>query len=261
MATKTSTKTPAPEADPISAAEQEAAQTAAAAQEAAERVAALRAEQQQEADAREAAKVPLVAAWEEQERQGYAGRWRGVPEDAWQTFVAAVRDGGDAVAAWTQYRITRRLAAADRQACESWVRGQEHRQYEERLAAYKPLATEVFHLDTAISKTPNSREVLERLEQLRAAASEFTGTEIQTTSNREGAEHHREVWRAINASLHDHQPERPRPHGSNPDPRKDESFNDALRRVLLDLEDQAVRQAAADRTARRAAYVEAQLKQ
>lgn len=259
MATTTRAKTTAPEPDPLTAAQTDAEQAAAAAREAAARVEALRAEKDQEQAALEAARQPLIEKWEALERQEWPMRWRGVVDEAWGTFVAAVRDGGDTVAAWVQYRRARRLSAADRSACEAWLADQNKRVYEQRRDAWKPLHEEAILIDGHRDKADRDPQLRERLAELLASTATFTGTPVEIPEARAGEEV-LTTLRAIFLALNDHKPYPP-PHRTIRTNEPDDGFAAAVDRVVKQLEDQAANEAAAERLARRTAYVEAQLQQ
>lgn len=251
--------------DPVAAAKAAAEEAERTAQVARRKAAEA---EQAEAERREqqrAAREPHIAAWWTAEREGYPDRWVGKADAAWKKFTAAVRDGGDVIAAWREYKVTRRRAQADFRAVNGWFKARENRAKRAYLDERTRLRGEASALDGRVGgmgmAALPAEEAEQRTARLRAEAEAHLGAPVSVhTDTRGDTPTSEDVLRAVYGALHDPRNDPPKP-DSTPSPGPGglgpsvKTFGEALDKAVAELEEEAVRADEAERTQRRRAYV------
>ena len=199
----------------------------AAADRAAEKAARLRAESAQLEDERAEARRVATHEWHV-ERKANFRRDFGMAKinAAWSAFVDTVRDGGDTVAAWREYRVARRVVSAESGTIRRYFNQIEDAKVDAIRAEQRWLNTEAGLLDTARER---GREWSERLAEWNRRRAAHTGEPTEPT------DHPRQVPPLGLSKSGERLAER------NPiDPRLGESYAKAIDAAMATIEDDAV---------------------
>lgn len=226
----------------------EVAETERAARDLTEQAAAKRAEHDRvraaEADAREEATEEF---WHGR-RQAFGERVRAGGTDVlWQAFAAAVRDGGDAITAWREYRLEVRRVDAENRAIRRYFDDQERVRVDAIIDEYQQVHREARLLaGIEVPRDMSRSEYVQRLAAHNRAASVYAGREFPADA-------------APDRDVLPLPPHRtagsisPRP---TPDPHGADSFTAAIDTVMAQLEHDAVAGAGVIRSRELAAYVD-----
>lgn len=185
--------------------------------------------------------------WWTQRRATYAERTRGRVDGAWKAFAAAVRDGGDTVSAWREWRTTARLVREERLAITAYFQGRENDHARAEVEAYRQVHGEGYTLSQLqVGRDITAGEYASRLAAYNAAATRWQGETFKPDAP--PAPHLlRQPARPVEGQVSELAEGEAWERGMLP-------YSDALESVMVDLDRRAVALAKAERQAARDAH-------
>lgn len=140
------------------------------------------AKRQEEARAAQARRQAADDQWWIQRRATYSDRSRGRVDSAWQAFADAVRDGGDTVQAWREWRTTARIVRSDFLAIRAHFFTKDQERAQADLDTFRAIHAEGYELADLAKQAPADRDQADYAARLKAyneAAARWQGETIK----------------------------------------------------------------------------------
>lgn len=214
-----------------------------------------KAQQQRDAHTRQsaaeqAARDTAAEAWWEQQRAVHADPAADrAAEEAWSAFAAAVRDDGDVVGRWRDYRRIVRRVADNRAAVAAHFAEKQRSAIEQQITTWRALNQEARILPDLERQLP-AADFRARLAAWLDTLSAYTGRTVTEAETEQRAENGHRMLSRLLPDMPSHAPTLGGAVVRERDVRgRADSFAAAVDMVVADIEQEAVTQARADRAA------------